>query len=324
VIAQRRLLVAALAAVVALAAAAPSLAAVPVDPAGAVSGAVAAAPDPGAAVAGALPAAVAQPVRQAGGALRSATRPARRAADASQPPPPPARRAVEALAPRVEAAPDPAGPVSGASGSAGPPDATAGALARRKALEPPAAGDRRSGSPVAFDGVLRLLGDTLRKFAPVDSLVGPVAPLLGGLGLDDLAAPALGSLLSARGGPAPRRPAAAPPFGAGALSGAHDLEARPGGAHAALPAGLPSFQSASARPPAAEAGGRPGSPPPRKAPAPAAGGAATSAPGGSLFVPFLALLVLAALAAPRLLRRLDAAPAFLRPALFVCALERPG
>jgi hypothetical protein len=41
-------------------------------------------------------------------------------------------------------------------------------------------------------------------------------------------------------------------------------------------------------------------------------------------VPFLALLVLAALAAPKLLRRLDAAPAFLRPALFVCALERPG
>jgi hypothetical protein len=38
----------------------------------------------------------------------------------------------------------------------------------------------------------------------------------------------------------------------------------------------------------------------------------------------MALLVLAALVAPRLLRRLDTAPAFLRPALFVCALERPG
>jgi hypothetical protein len=41
-------------------------------------------------------------------------------------------------------------------------------------------------------------------------------------------------------------------------------------------------------------------------------------------VPFLALLVLAALAAPKLLRRLDPAPALLRPALFACALERPG
>jgi hypothetical protein len=41
-------------------------------------------------------------------------------------------------------------------------------------------------------------------------------------------------------------------------------------------------------------------------------------------VPFLALLVLAALAAPQLLRRFGAATAFLRPAPFVCALERPG
>ena len=43
-----------------------------------------------------------------------------------------------------------------------------------------------------------------------------------------------------------------------------------------------------------------------------------------LLRPFLALLVLAALAAPKLMRRFDAATAFLRPTPFVCALERPG
>ena len=47
-------------------------------------------------------------------------------------------------------------------------------------------------------------------------------------------------------------------------------------------------------------------------------------PGGLSFVPFLGLLVLAALAAPMLLRRLGAAAASLRPAPFLCALERPG
>jgi hypothetical protein len=45
--------------------------------------------------------------------------------------------------------------------------------------------------------------------------------------------------------------------------------------------------------------------------------------GGS-FVPFLGLLVLAALVAPRLTRRLDELPAFVRPGPFLCALERPG
>jgi hypothetical protein len=54
-----------------------------------------------------------------------------------------------------------------------------------------------------------------------------------------------------------------------------------------------------------------------------AGGAAPSSSGG-IFVPFLGLLVLAALAAPRLLRRLDELPAFVRPGPFLCALERPG
>jgi hypothetical protein len=89
------------------------------------------------------------------------------------------------------------------------------------------------------------------------------------------------------------------------------------------------FQAASARPPAAEVGGRPVSLPPRTAPAPVAGGAtalpfSSSSSSGGFFVPFLALLVLAALAMPRLLRRLDGPPAFVRPEPFLCALERPG
>ena len=88
------------------------------------------------------------------------------------------------------------------------------------------------------------------------------------------------------------------------------------------------FQAASARPPAAEVGGRPVSLPPRTAPAPVAGGATalpfSSSSSGGFFVPFLALLVLAALAMPRLLRRLDGPPAFVRPEPFLCALERPG
>jgi hypothetical protein len=66
------------------------------------------------------------------------------------------------------------------------------------------------------------------------------------------------------------------------------------------------------------------SPPPRTAPAPVAGGAAPSSSGGLFFAPLLGLLVLAALAAPRLLRRLDELPAFVRPEPFLCALERPG
>jgi hypothetical protein len=50
----------------------------------------------------------------------------------------------------------------------------------------------------------------------------------------------------------------------------------------------------------------------------------SSSSSGGFFVPFLALLVLAALAMPRLLRRLDGPPAFVRPEPFLCALERPG
>jgi hypothetical protein len=55
-----------------------------------------------------------------------------------------------------------------------------------------------------------------------------------------------------------------------------------------------------------------------------AGGAAAVFSSGGIFVPFLGLLVLAALAAPRLMRRLDELPAFVRPAPLRCALERPG
>jgi hypothetical protein len=55
-----------------------------------------------------------------------------------------------------------------------------------------------------------------------------------------------------------------------------------------------------------------------------AGGATALFASGGIFVPFLGLLVLAALAAPRLMRRLDELPAFVRPAPFLCALERPG
>jgi hypothetical protein len=98
-------------------------------------------------------------------------------------------------------------------------------------------------------------------------------------------------------------------------------------AHA--PVAAHDLQAASARPPAAEVGGRPVSLPPRTAPAPVAGGAtalpfSSSSSAGGFSVPFLALLVLAALAMPRLLRRLDGPPAFVRPEPFLCALERPG
>jgi len=67
---------------------------------------------------------------------------------------------------------------------------------------------------------------------------------------------------------------------------------------------------------------------PRTAPAPVAGGATalpfSSSSSGGFFVQFLALLVLAPLAMPRLLRSLDGPPAFVRPEPLRCALERPG
>ena len=184
--------------------------------------------------------------------------------------------------------------------------------AYRKKLVQPLSDARR---PAALDDVVALLGNTLRRIAPpVGALLGPVKPLLGGLGQLDLsqlgavASPGTGQTLGA--------------LQSGALASPPPRSLQPAGAAAS--AAAQTFQTASARPPAAEAGGRPVSPPPRTAPAPAAGGAAAASSSGGIFVPFLGLLVLAALAAPRLMRRLDELPAFVRPAPFLCALERPG
>jgi hypothetical protein len=161
---------------------------------------------------------------------------------------------------------------------------------------------------------------------PVDALAAPLAGLLSGAGLADLAPArlALGRLLPGGGpvtlGDGPPLPGTRDALGARAQPPA----LAPQSLAAVGSAALTPSQSASAQPPAAEAGGHPGSSSPRKAPAPATGGAAAAAPGGLSFVPFLGLLVLAALAAPMLLRRLGTAPASLRPAPFLCALERPG
>jgi hypothetical protein len=185
----------------------------------------------------------------------------------------------------------------------------------RKKLDKPLADPQRA---KPLDDLVALLGNTLRQIAPsFGGLIAPVAPLVGGVRIigrfdfpDLVAAVSLGraqALGADRGMLA--QPSGPPP----AVSGL-PLGARP-------PA--QTFQAASARPPAAEVGGRPVSPPPRTAPAPVAGGAAASSSGG-VFVPFLGLLVLAALAAPRLMRRLDELPAFVRPGPFLCALERPG
>jgi hypothetical protein len=188
---------------------------------------------------------------------------------------------------------------------------------REKLVQPPVEVPRVK----AVDDVVALLGDTLRKVAPqVGALLAPVKPLLGDLGelgdvngfdlrpLVAVVSPGKAQTLGAhnRGalGPPPRRtvPSAAATAGAPAHT----------------------FQAASATPPAAEVGGRPVSPPPRTASAPVAGGATALFFSGGTFVPFLGLLVLAALVAPRLMRRLDELPAFVRPAPFLCALERPG
>jgi hypothetical protein len=129
------------------------------------------------------------------------------------------------------------------------------------------------------------------------------------------------------GGKLPPPPPAAHKSHGGVLGAVHRHEPRAHGPIAAKP--IHDFQAASAWPPAAEVGGRPVSLPPRTAPAPAAGGAtalpfSSSSSGGGSFVPFLALLVLAALAVPRLMRRLDGLPAIVRPEPFLSALERPG
>jgi hypothetical protein len=171
--------------------------------------------------------------------------------------------------------------------------------------------------PAALDDAVALLGNALRQIAPpLGSLLAPVKPLLGGLAdLNGLDFPDLVAVVS--------------PGKAQTLGAEHHALAPPSlrAVPPAQPAGSApahTFQAASARPPAAEVGGRPVSPPPRTAPAPVAGGATALFFSGGTFVPFLGLLVLAALAAPRLMRRLDELPAFVRPAPFLCALERPG
>ena len=284
-------------------------------------------------VAGTLPA-----VGEAAGALPQPAGPARAAAGAAKgaaetlpQPAQPVRRAAEALPPAAAPLRGAAGaqPPAGDAGRGGslPAGAEAadstirevGELSRRAPVAPPSAAD-------ALGGALQSLGDGLRSLLPVDALAGPVAGLLAGSGLADFA-PArltLGRLLPGGGplalGDAPPLPAARAVLGAQAEPPAlAALRATASGGPTLTPS-----QSASAQPPAAGAGGRPGSSSPRKAPAPATGGAAAAAPGGLSFVPFLGLLVLAALAAPTLLRRLGAATASLRPAPFICALERPG
>jgi hypothetical protein len=59
-------------------------------------------------------------------------------------------------------------------------------------------------------------------------------------------------------------------------------------------------------------------------PSPGSAGQATPGPAGSFFVPLAALLALLALVAPATLRRFREVPDLPAPALFVCALERPG
>jgi hypothetical protein len=289
---------------------------------GAEAPAGAAAPDP----LGALPAQVAEPVDAAVDALPSAPAPVpvQPAGDAAPPAPDVVRHGVQAAARPVQSARDAGGPAAGGSNPVGSgaaplaPDpvravgTAASDLARRTPIGP-VAGDPR---PAArLDGLLRSIGDTLRSIVPGDSVAGP---LLRGGALGQLTRSVLGGLSA---------PSMQVLAGLVRSPAGHDLLGTPAAevrGAAAPPPGFGYFQTASAGPPAAEVGGRPGSPSPSKAPAPAAGGTAAPASGGLLFVPFLALLALAALAAPRLLRRLDATPAALRPALFVCALERPG
>jgi hypothetical protein len=290
---------------------------------GAAAPASAAAPD----LLGAVPAQARQTVSGVVGAVPPT--PAQPAGDAVAPATSAVRHAVEAAAKPVErvgaspgsplgrSAADPGVDSAGAEAvravdtaardltERGPVGPAVGELRRRA----PLAGDLRPGA--ALGDALRALGDTLRAVVPIDSLAGP---LLGGAGLGPLAGGLLRGV-SALGPTSLTTRLPAP--GAGPVP---DVRAP----SAPRPDARPSLESASAQPPVTEAGGRPGSPPPRKVPAPAAGGAATPAPGGFLSGPFLALLVLAALAAPRLMRRLDVAAALLRPSPFVCALERPG
>jgi hypothetical protein len=281
--------------------------------------------------AGALPQA-AEPVRRATEAVPRTAKRATGAADALPQPAEPVRRAADAVQRAANpvqraatAEPPAAAPVGDALRAAASPAGDGGELSKQAAgATTRAVGELSRGAPL--EGALRSLGDELRALVPIDGLAAPLAGLLSGAGLADLA-PArlsLGRLLP--GGDPGVLDGGSPLVSARDVLGAH---AQPPALAPLPPAAvggpaLTPSQSASAQPPAAEAGGRLGSSSPRKAPAPATGGAAAAAPGGLSFVPFLGLLVLAALAAPMLLRRFRAATASLRPAPFLCALERPG
>jgi hypothetical protein len=184
-----------------------------------------------------------------------------------------------------------------------------------------------------IDRLARQLTPLLQRVTPLLQQVDPLVRGLTGL------LPSTGRLLR---GPAPgaalvesrlwRLPGlgtADPPAANGeALSGTRDAPRVGAPPHPANGTGPPDLRPRGEAPSSAPAGSTTLAPrealrPPlsRSAPAgaPAGGGSA-----GFFFSPFLALLVLVALAAPGLLRRFEPPPAFLRPALLACALERPG
>jgi hypothetical protein len=99
-------------------------------------------------------------------------------------------------------------------------------------------------------------------------------------------------------------------------------------------AGLETFSYLTTTFPAAPGSTEPSAPgrrhgkaaPEQSAPAPSApaGAAAAGAPAAGSTALILALVALLLLAAPSLSRFFRTVPAFLRPAPFICALERPG
>jgi hypothetical protein len=190
-----------------------------------------------------------------------------------------------------------------------------------------------------LDGVVPLLApvDPLVSqlqpvLAPVESLLGPAATLLRGAGAFG-ASVAHGT--AAGGGAAPsawQAPATAllaPPTTAWPQPGVRAPGVKPAvpappaasGARApAVPTVGLAVDGRAADPGAARAT----QPPPPQPFGPMSGAATGAAAAASLFIPLVALLVLLALAAPKLLRRFDATPAILRPTPFACALDRPG
>jgi hypothetical protein len=169
-------------------------------------------------------------------------------------------------------------------------------------------------SPASLRGPLSPAGMEALPPLPVSSQTGSKTPTPtdGALGFPELqtgfssplsptanrARPATSGGRAQIAGPALKGPHAlgtTPPATLGATTGGHSGQAGPPG-----PAPLDG---------------------PPRAPAPEA---VASASANSLFTPFVALLVLLALAAPTSLRRLREAAAVRAPTPFVCALERPG